>query len=98
MNYKLQARILKALAHESRLKIIDRLSKGECSVGELVQVVGGDRTTVSKHLAILRSHGIIADRREGNVVYCSLVTPCVVGFLSCAASVLKEREKGLSEG
>ena len=90
--FRKQARVLKALANESRLKIVDRLSHGECSVGELTDLVGSDRSTVSKHLAVLRSHGIVLDRREGNIVYYSLQTPCVVNFFSCATQVLKERD------
>ena len=89
--FKKQARVLKALANESRLQIIDRLSRGECSVGELTELVGSDRSTVSKHLAILRAHGIVNDRREGNVVYYTLLTPCVLNFFSCATQVIKER-------
>jgi ArsR family transcriptional regulator len=89
--FRRQARVLKALANESRLKIVDRLSKGECSVGELTELVGSDRTTISKHLAVLRSHDIVRDRREGNVVYYTLLVPCVMNFFSCATQVLKER-------
>jgi DNA-binding transcriptional ArsR family regulator len=89
--FKRQARVLKALANESRLKIVDRLSRGECSVGELTELIGSDHSTVSKHLAVLRSHGIVTDRREGNVVYYTLLTPCVMNFFSCATQVLKER-------
>ena len=89
--FKRQAQILKALASESRLKIVHRLAAGECSVGELTELVGSDRTTVSKHLAVLRAHGIVADRREGNVVFYTLLTPCVVNFFSCATQVLDER-------
>jgi ArsR family transcriptional regulator len=89
--FRQQARVLKALANESRLKIIDRLSRGECSVGELTDLVGSDRSTISKHLALLRAHDIVLDRREGNVVYYTLLTPCVVNFFSCATQVLKER-------
>ena len=88
--FRRQARVLKALANESRLKIVDRLSRGECSVGELTDLIGSDRTTVSKHLAVLRAHNIVLDRREGNVVYYALLTPCVVNFFSCATNVLKE--------
>lgn len=62
-----------------------------CSVGELTELVGSDRSTISKHLAVLRAHGIVLDRREGNVVYYTLLTPCVMNFLSCATQVLKER-------
>ena len=90
--FKHQARVLKAVANESRLKIVDRLSRGECSAGELTEMVGSDQSTVSKHLAVLRAHGIVSDRREGNTVYYTLLTPCVVNFLSCATQVMKERE------
>jgi DNA-binding transcriptional ArsR family regulator len=89
--FRRQARVLKALANESRLKIVDRLFRGECSVGKLTELVGSDHSTVSKHLAVLRSHGIVDDRREGNVVYYALLTPCVMNFFSCATQVLKER-------
>jgi ArsR family transcriptional regulator len=89
--FRRQARVLKALANESRLKIVDRLSRGECSVGELTDLVGSDRSTISKHLAVLRAHGIVLDRREGNVVYYTLLIPCVMNFFSCAAQVLRER-------
>jgi ArsR family transcriptional regulator len=89
--FRQQARVLKALANESRLRIVHRLSRGECSVGELTDLVGSDRTTVSKHLAVLRAHGIVLDRREGNVVYYTLLTPCVMNFFSCATQVLRER-------
>ena len=89
--YKQQAKVLKALANESRLMIVDRLARGESSAGELVELVGTEQSTVSKHLAVLRSHGIVDDRREGNVVFYTLLTPCVTSFFSCTAQVLKER-------
>jgi DNA-binding transcriptional ArsR family regulator len=88
-----QARMLKALAHDSRLMIVDRLSRGECSVGELRDLVGSDLSTVSKHLALLRAHGIVEDRREGTTVYYRLLTPCVCNFFTCATQVLKERSR-----
>ena len=89
--FKRQARVLKALANESRLIIVERLSRGACSAGELTRLVGSDQSTVSKHLAILRLHGIIEDRREGNAVIYRLMVPCVMGFLGCAARVLREK-------
>lgn len=89
--YKQQARIMKALANETRLMIVDRLSQGECQVGELVRLIGVDQSTVSKHLAILRGVGVVDDDRRGNTVFYRLVTPCVVNFFACASKVLKER-------
>lgn len=88
--FRQQARILKALANESRLMIVDRLSQGECSAGDLTRLVGSDQTTVSKHLAVLRAHGIVEDRREGSVVVYRLVTPCITNFFSCATQVLRQ--------
>jgi DNA-binding transcriptional ArsR family regulator len=90
--YRGQARVLKALANESRLLIVDRLSRGECSAGELTRLVGSDQTTVSKHLAVLRAIGIVEDRREGSVVVYRLLTPCIMNFFACATQVLKERK------
>ena len=89
--FRRQARVLKALANESRLKMVDRLSRGECSVGELTTLIGSDQSTVSKHLAVLRAYGIVDDRREGNHVYYTLRTPCVMNFFSCATQVIDER-------
>ena len=88
-----QAKMLKALGHASRLLIVDRLSRGECSVGDLRELVGSDLSTVSKHLALLRAHGIVEDRREGTTVYYRLITPCVCNFFTCATQVLKERSR-----
>ena len=89
--FRQQARVLKALANESRLRIVDRLSRGEASVGQLTELVGSDVSTVSKHLSVLRAHGIVDDRRQGNMVYYRLLTPCVCNFFACATQVLKER-------
>lgn len=89
--FKQQAQVLKALANASRLRIVDRLSRGECSVGDLTALIGSDVSTVSKHLAVLRAHGIVDDRRAGSTVYYRLLTPCVCNFFACATQVLKER-------
>jgi len=89
--FRRQATVLKALANETRLAIVHRLAEGECSVGELTSLVSSDRTTVSKHLALLRAHGIIIDRREGNMVFYRLLTPCVSAFFSCATKFLEEK-------
>jgi DNA-binding transcriptional ArsR family regulator len=91
--FRKQARVLKVLANEARLRIVDRLSRGECSVSELTSLVGLDCSTVSKHLAVLRAHGIVSDRRQGNVVYYKLLTPCVVNFFACCQGVMDEQSE-----
>jgi DNA-binding transcriptional ArsR family regulator len=87
-----EAKILKALAHESRLRIVHRLSEGECCVCELVELIGSDQSTVSRHLARLRAGGIVDGERRGKHIFYRLLTPCVLAFLSCATEVAAEQE------
>lgn len=68
--------------------LIWRLNQGECNVGELTELVGLDPSTVSKHLTVLRSAGIVDDRREGSTVYYRLLTPCILTVISCADSII----------
>lgn len=93
-SYKDLARMFKALGNEARLLIVQRLMEGEMSVGELTKVVGLDQSTVSKHLSVLRAGGLVEDRREANLVYYRLLTPCIANFFSCAAKVQKEKRAG----
>ncbi|MBW2148969.1 MAG: winged helix-turn-helix transcriptional regulator [Deltaproteobacteria bacterium] len=87
--YILKARIAKALAHESRLMMIDALREKEMCVCDLVKLVGADQSTVSKHLSILKNVGIVIDARKGNKIYYSLKTPCVLSFFQCAVEVIQ---------
>jgi len=84
-----RARIIKALAHSTRLFIVDELSRGERCVCEVTEMVGADPSTVSKHLALLKSAGIVADDKRGAQVYYTLRAPCVLDFLSCIEAVVK---------
>jgi len=91
--YVLKAKVAKALAHESRLMIIDALREREMCVCDLVELVGSDQSTVSKHLSILKNAGILEDRREGNKVFYALKTPCVLNFFQCAVDVIRSSLK-----
>jgi len=86
--YKRQARIHKALANESRLKIIEKLHEREFNVGELTAIVGLDQSTVSKHLSVLISAGIADNRKEGNVVYYRLITTCIIDMFACVDKII----------
>lgn len=87
--YAARAKVLKALAHPTRLFMVDELSRGERCVCELRDLVGADVSTVSKHLSLLREAGLVADERRGSQVFYSLRVPCVTGFLGCIESVLQ---------
>lgn len=82
------------MAHPSRLFIVDELARGERCVCEITALVGADISTVSKHLSILKKAGIVADRKEGLMVYYRLKTPCIMQFFGCVESVQKANGGG----
>ena len=85
--YKNQARIIKALAHPTRLFIVDELARGERSVRELTDMVGVEMPTVSRHLSVLRNAGILVDDKRGLQVFYRLRVPCVLNFFECVEAV-----------
>ena len=87
--YEARARVTKALAHPTRLFIIDQLAAAERCVCELTEKIGSDVSTVSKHLSVLRDAGIVADDKRGNQVFYSLRVPCVLNWYSCIEGVLE---------
>jgi len=92
-----RARVIKALGHPTRIYMVARLSIGDASVGELVDAVGDDVSTISKHLAILRQAGILSDRKDGNRVLYTLRCPCIMQFIHCIDDVIvKDAERGLA--
>ena len=81
--YERQAAVLKAMAHPTRLLILNALKKKEACVCELRDLVGADISTVSKHLLVLKNAGLVAARREGNWLHYRLTCPCVLDFADC---------------
>ena len=88
-----RARILKTLAHPTRLLIVDELSRRERCVRELTALVGDDISTVSRHLAILKNAGIINFEKRGNEVHYILCCRCVTDFFSCAENVINKNKR-----
>jgi ArsR family transcriptional regulator len=94
--YEARAEILKAMAHPSRLKMLDALEKGERCVCELQKVVGSDLSTISRHLSVMKAAGIVATDKRGSNVYYRLRVPCVLRMFGCVEAVLAAdaRERG----
>lgn len=90
--YEARADVLKALAHPTRLFLVDEMGKGERCVCELTAMVGADISTVSKHLAVLKHAGIVRDEKRGLQVFYSLRTPCVLNFFSCCEMVMRKKD------
>jgi ArsR family transcriptional regulator len=91
--YEARAQIIKALAHPSRLLIIEELNQRERCVGELTEMIGADVSTVSKHLSILKNAGLISDDKRGNSIFYSLRVPCIMQFMGCVEEVLSVNAK-----
>jgi len=91
--YDARAGVIKAMAHGSRLFIVEELSRGERCVCELAEGIGADLSTVSRHLSVLKNAGIVRDEKRGSQVFYSLLVPCALDFFSCVESVLKARAK-----
>jgi ArsR family transcriptional regulator len=85
--YKNQARVLKALAHPTRLFIVDELSRGERCVCDLTGLIGVEMPTVSRHLSQLRQAGLVEDEKRGAMVFYRLRVPCVLNFFKCVEAV-----------
>jgi len=92
--YKAQARIIKALAHPTRLFIVDELSRGERCVCELTDLIDAEMPTVSRHLSQLKNVGILEDEKRGSQVFYRLRVPCVLNFFKCVQAVRKNGNGG----
>jgi len=97
--FEARARIVKALAHPTRLFLVDELSRGTRCVCELQRMVGDDMSTVSKHLSILRGAGIVTVEKRGTQVHYSHRVPCIMKFFGCVeaglTSVAAEQRKAI---
>ncbi|GMU39061.1 MAG: winged helix-turn-helix domain-containing protein [Phycisphaerae bacterium] len=91
--YDARARIAKALAHPSRLMILEALENREVCVCDLTELVGADQSTVSKHLAVLKQAGLVEDRKAGVMVFYKLKVCCLQGFWDCLETVLAQNLK-----
>ena len=89
LRYRRRALVMKALAHPTRLFLVDQLAAGEACVCELTKLVGDDPSTVSKHLSLLKHAGIVRDDKRGNQVFYALRVPCVLHWSSCVEGVLE---------
>jgi DNA-binding transcriptional ArsR family regulator len=85
-----QAQIMKALSHPTRLFIVNKLAGGEKCVCELTEMVGVDTSTISKHLSIMKSAGIVGFEKRGTSMYYALKMKCVLNFFTCINEVLKK--------
>ncbi len=86
--YNAKAKILKALAHPTRLYMVEELAKGERCVCEFVTNIDADFSTISKHLSVLKQAGLVIDDKRGKQVFYRLTVPDLLNFMGYVESVI----------
>lgn len=82
-NYERRASVIKAMAHPTRLFILDLLEDGALCVCDINDLIEADLSTVSKHLLLLKKAGLVSSEKRGLQVYYSLEMPCVLKAFAC---------------
>jgi ArsR family transcriptional regulator len=78
---RFKAEIFHALAHPTRIAIVELLGKGEMSAGQLIEELGLEQANASQHFSVLRAKQIVVSRKEGNHVVYSLRDPVLLEVL-----------------
>ncbi|MGD9612587.1 MAG: ArsR/SmtB family transcription factor [Kiritimatiellia bacterium] len=90
---KARANLLKALAHPTRVLMLDALSHGDRCVNDLRFLASVSQPTISHHLEKLKKVGIVTERRAGKRVLHHLACPCMLQALGCTFEALKSVKK-----
>ena len=93
VDYDGQAKVMKALAHPSRLLIVQALMDHELCVCELHELLPHNLSTVSRHLSVLKNAGLLAEEKRGLYVYYHIICPCIYAFLSCIGRIAGEAKE-----
>jgi ArsR family transcriptional regulator len=92
--FEAREKIMKSLANKYRLKIVESLGqKRKMCVSDLEEELDLNQSSVSKHLNILKTAGVVKSKKEGLKVYYSLRTPCIINFFECVDNVIKDEIK-----
>jgi DNA-binding transcriptional ArsR family regulator len=84
-----KAEALKALAHPTRLAIVELLLDGEQCVCELIRALAMEQAIVSKHLQVLKGAGIVISTKKGLNVHYAIACPCIRDLVREISKTLK---------
>lgn len=76
-----KSEFFQALAHPTRIAIVEQLRDGELSAGALIERLGIEQANASQHLAVLRTKNIVVGRKSGNQVFYSVRHPLIIEVL-----------------
>ncbi|MDD3846246.1 MAG: metalloregulator ArsR/SmtB family transcription factor [Syntrophorhabdaceae bacterium] len=86
---QIRSNIIKAMGHPVRLMMIECLKEGTQSFSELFDLFSLDKSTVSKHLLVLKEAGIVTSQKVGTDMIYKLEVPCVTDFFGCVTAVIE---------
>jgi ArsR family transcriptional regulator len=78
---RFKAEIFQALAHPTRIAMVEILRNGEMSAGQITEELGLEQANASQHFAVLRNKQIVISRKEGNLAIYSLRDPVLTEVL-----------------
>jgi ArsR family transcriptional regulator len=87
---RFKADVFQALAHPTRIAIVELLGSRELSAGELIEELGMEQANVSQHLAVLRSKQLVVNRKAGNQVFYSVRDPILLEVLALMRSYFQK--------
>src|SRR6185503_10571424 len=76
-----KAEFFQALAHPTRIAIVEQLRDGELSAGALIERLGLEQANASQHLAVLKGKNILLSRKSGTQVFYSVRNPRIIEVL-----------------
>jgi DNA-binding transcriptional ArsR family regulator len=79
---RFKAEIFQALAHPTRIAILEFLSDGELPAGALIEKLGLEQANISQHLSVLRAKQLVSTRRAANQVFYSVRDPLIIEVLN----------------
>lgn len=79
---RFKADIFQALAHPTRIAIMELLADGELSAGELIEKLEMEQANISQHLAVLRAKQLVVNRKAGNQVFYAVRDPLIIKVLA----------------
>ena len=83
-----KAELFRALAHPTRIRVLELLVDGEHSVGAMAELLNLDLPPLSQQLAVLRSAHIVSTRRQGSMVFYRVTDPRMSQLLVTAKQLL----------
>ena len=90
---EIRSRIIKSLAHPVRLMIVELLKEGELHFSRINDLFENDKSTVSKHLLVLKEAGVVSSKKSGTDMIYKLEVPCITEFFGCVTAVIENTVK-----